>query len=128
MHNIFIMIIKNAFLLACISLFVLACNTKTEKVAKPDVLAANLDTTVNPADDFFQYANGGWLKRNPIPSDEGGWGLFQVIPDETLKRLRGINEEVAKRFVNEAETALNAFANKFVSTFKFEIEDVAATN
>ncbi len=90
------MIIKNAFLFASISLLAIACNTQTDKVAKPDVLAANLDTTVNPADDFFQYANGGWLERNPIPADESGWGLFQVIPDETLKRLRVINEDVAK--------------------------------
>ena len=72
-------------MIACIAL---ACNTQN-KSSKPDVLASNLDTTVKAADDFFQYANGGWIKRNPIPADEGGWGLFQVIPNETLNRQIG---------------------------------------
>ena len=80
--------IGTGFIIACIAL---ACNTENIN-SKPDVLAANLDTTVNPGDDFFQYANGGWMKRNPIPADESGWGLFQVIPNETLNRLREINE------------------------------------
>jgi putative endopeptidase len=80
-----------------VSLLALSCNSKQgDKTSKPDVLASNLDTTVNPADDFFSYANGGWLKRNPIPADESGWGLFQVIPDETLNRLRDINEDAVK--------------------------------
>ena len=120
------MIMKNAFLFACIVLFALACNTKTEKVTKPDVLAANLDTTVNPADDFFQYANGGWLKRNPIPSDEGGWGLFQVIPDETLKRLRGINEEVAKTSAaaGSAEQKIGDFWKAAMDTVNIEKQGI----
>lgn len=59
------------------------------------MLAVNIDSTINPADDFFDYANGAWLKKNPIPADESAWGLFQVIPNETLQRLRDINEEAA---------------------------------
>ncbi len=76
--------------------FFIACNNKQQSPSKPDILASSIDSTVNPADDFFDYANGGWIKKNPIPSDESAWGLFQVIPDETLKRLRDINEDVSK--------------------------------
>ena len=36
------------------------------------------------------------MKKNPIPPDESAWGLFQVIPNETLNRLRTINEDVSK--------------------------------
>src|SRR5438045_6988199 len=85
--------------IVCYSLLLLSivsCNTHEAKTNKPDVLAANLDTTINPADDFFDYANGGWIKKNPIPPDESGWGLFQIVPDENLQRLRDINEEAAK--------------------------------
>jgi hypothetical protein len=40
-----------------------------------DFLAANLDSSVSPGNDFFQYANGGWLKRNPIQPAESTWSI-----------------------------------------------------
>jgi putative endopeptidase len=92
-------------------LFLAACNSNPGRSNKPDVLASNLDTTVNPADDFFEYANGGWIKKNPIPPDESGWGLFQVIPDETLNRLKDINDEAAKA------TAAKGSAEQKISDF-----------
>jgi len=92
-------------------LLLAACNSNPGKSNKPDMLASNLDTTVNPADDFFEYANGGWIKKNPIPSDESGWGLFQVIPDETLNRLKDINDEAAKN------TAAKGSAEQKISDF-----------
>jgi putative endopeptidase len=62
---------------------------------KPDVVAANMDTTVDPSQDFFMYANGGWIKRNPIPSDQGGWSIANLVVEENLKRLREISEKAA---------------------------------
>jgi len=35
-----------------------------------DPLLTNRDTTVDPSQDFFSYANGGWFKKHPIPSSE----------------------------------------------------------
>ncbi|MGH7740725.1 MAG: M13 family metallopeptidase [Candidatus Eiseniibacteriota bacterium] len=60
-----------------------------------DVLASHLDTSTNPAVDFFQYANGGWLKAHPIPPSESSWGIGNVIQDETYQRLRLISEQAA---------------------------------
>ncbi|MDX5347329.1 MAG: M13 family metallopeptidase, partial [Hymenobacteraceae bacterium] len=51
---------------------------------------ANLDTTVNPCQDFYQYANGGWLKQNPVPASESAWGSFNELADQNNKVLRGI--------------------------------------
>ncbi|MEP6681804.1 MAG: M13 family metallopeptidase [Parafilimonas sp.] len=79
-----------------LNLFFISCNNKETKSSKPDVLAKDIDSAINPADDFFDYANGLWIKNNPIPADESAWGLFQIIPDENLVRLRDINTEVAK--------------------------------
>ena len=87
--------VLNKVLILCFVL-VTACNNPRSGSSKPDVLAADIDSTVNPADDFFDYANGGWIKKNPIPADESGWGLFQIIPDENLKRLENINLELIK--------------------------------
>ncbi len=75
-----------------------ACNNpdKTASTAtKADVLAANMDTTVNPGDDFFDYANGGWVKKNPIPGEQSSWGIGNLVIEENLKRLREISEKAA---------------------------------
>jgi putative endopeptidase len=60
-----------------------------------DVLADNLDTTVSPGEDFFLYANGGWIKRTPIPGAEGGWGIGNMVQEEIYNRLKKINEDAA---------------------------------
>lgn len=73
-----------------------ACTSADKKEKQADVVAANLDTTVNPVTDFFDYANGGWIKKNPIPGDLSSWGIGQVVNEETLSRLREINEKAAK--------------------------------
>jgi putative endopeptidase len=75
-----------------------ACNTNEKKeTAKKDILVANLDTTVKPQDDFFDYAEGGWIKANPIPGDQTSWGIGQLVQEELYKRLLAINEEAAKK-------------------------------
>jgi len=71
-----------------------ACRTK-EKEPAPDFLAQNLDTTVNPATDFFQYANGGWIKKTPIPAEESSWGIGQLVQQDIYERLRTISEKAA---------------------------------
>jgi putative endopeptidase len=75
-----------------------SCNNKVNSSAtsKTDILADNLDTTTSPAEDFFQYANGGWIKRNPIPADQSSWGIGNLVFEENLKRLREISESAAK--------------------------------
>lgn len=80
-----------------VAILIVSCKTSAKKGDnKPDVLAANLDTTINPADDFFMYANGGWIKKNPIPGDQSSWGIGNLVVEENLKRLREISEKVQK--------------------------------
>lgn len=73
-----------------------SCKDTVNKETKADILLANIDTTVSPAEDFFQYANGGWIKNNPIPDDETGWGIAYLVQDELYARLLHINEEAVK--------------------------------
>ena len=77
-----------------ISIFI-SCNNTTTKTAK-DVFADNIDTTANPGEDFFMYANGKWIKNNPIPNEESSWGIAYLVINENLQRLRDISEEAAK--------------------------------
>jgi len=82
--------------IAAIILAATACNQQPKQPAKEDFLAANIDTTVNPADNFFMYANGGWLKRTPIPAAESGWGIGNMVQEEIYTRLKKINEDAVK--------------------------------
>lgn len=61
----------------------------------PDVLSANIDATVSPRDDFYQYANGEWLKQNPIPPDMARWGISHAISDAVYTELRRISVSAA---------------------------------
>jgi putative endopeptidase len=64
---------------------------------KSDVVAANIDTSVNPGNDFFAFANGAWLKSNPIPAQESMWGIGQVVQDDLYVKLRKISEAAAAK-------------------------------
>src|SRR5690348_16650771 len=84
--------------LALTALFAVGCVHAAKPVQsapEQDFLRANLDTTVSPGDDFFQYANGGWLKRNPIPASESHWGIGNVVNEQLRTSLRKINEDAA---------------------------------
>ena len=57
--------------------------------------ARNFDPRTPPCTDFFQYANGGWLKSNPIPASYSTWSLDNEITERNLTILRGILENAA---------------------------------
>ncbi|HTM25438.1 MAG TPA: M13 family metallopeptidase [Vicinamibacterales bacterium] len=65
--------------------------------AQQDVLTTNIDRTGSPRDDFFQYANGEWLKQHPIPDDQARWGVANLISDDVYSQLRRISEDAAAK-------------------------------
>lgn len=88
------------------SLLLQGCSTKTTNdSAFKAIDPANIDTTVRPQDDFYHYANGMWIKNNPIPGSEVRWGAFNVLQDNTYKKLKVLLEEAsaanAKKGTNE---------------------------
>jgi len=69
-------------------------NTKTAMDEKA-IDTANMDTTIRPGDDFYLYANGSWMKNNPIPADNSRWGAFETLMEENYKQLQTIMDEAA---------------------------------
>jgi putative endopeptidase len=56
----------------------------------------NLDTSISPGDNFYQYSNGGWLTKHPIPDEFSRYGTFDILREENKKIVRSIIEEVAE--------------------------------
>ncbi len=55
----------------------------------------NLDRSVSPGDNFFEYADGGWRKANPIPDEYSRWGTFSVLYKNNQEKMRTILEAAA---------------------------------
>src|SRR5690348_16227952 len=93
-----------AALTACLGTPALAANGVAAQSTAPaaaapaqaDFLAAHLDPSVDPGVDFFEYANGAWLKANPIPASESAWGIGNAVDEQLYASLRKINEDAAK--------------------------------
>lgn len=69
--------------------------TTPPPATKPDVVAANINSSVSPGDDFFSYANGAWLKSHPIPASEAYWGIGKLVQEDLYTKLRKISEDAA---------------------------------
>lgn len=66
-----------------------------ETANNPGIRLDYMDTTIHPGNDFNLYANGSWLKNNPVPATESTWGSFNEIRDRNMIRLRSIVNEAA---------------------------------
>lgn len=65
--------------------------------SKPGVDPANIDTTVKPCEDFYAFANGGWLKSHAIPSDKPRFGAFEEVSERNRAILKQILEETSAK-------------------------------
>ncbi len=72
-----------------------SCTNEKKDQQKPDVVAVNIDSTIDPSIDFFDYANGGWIKNNPIPAEQSSWGIGNLVIEENQRRLREISEKAS---------------------------------
>ncbi|MFN8326133.1 MAG: M13-type metalloendopeptidase [Flavobacteriaceae bacterium] len=82
-------------LLSCftISLLLSSCSQKemVSGISKKD-----MDTLINPGDDFDAYVNGNWNKTTKIPADKSSYGAFDMLLDKSEKDVKAIIEEAAK--------------------------------
>ena len=83
------------------SLALLSGCTDKQPATEPGTLISGIDklgmdNSVRPQDDFYQYANGGWLASTEIPADEVGWGSYMTLRKKSLEQSRTIVEDAAK--------------------------------
>jgi putative endopeptidase len=64
----------------------------------------NLDEKASACDDFYRYANGGWLDSNPIPNEYSAWGIGNEMRERNLRLLKQILETARSRRPRRAAT------------------------
>jgi putative endopeptidase len=87
---------------------------------------ANFDTSVRPQDDFYRFANGGWLDRTPIPGDRASFGSFDALREQSEAALHELLEEAAAAGGHPRGSDLQKVADYFRSHLDQErIESLA---
>ena len=83
-------IITGAFIALCIT----ACIIPEKMKSKIDV--TNLDVEVRPGDDFYEYANGGWMKKNPLTAEYARYGQFDALAEKNREQNLAPGSEAKK--------------------------------
>jgi putative endopeptidase len=91
---------SNIFLVLIIAVFA-SCNSNKNKEEnsmerEKAIDLANMNTDIKPGEDFFQYANGGWMADNPIPEEYSRYGAFEVLDKKSKYQIREIIFETLK--------------------------------
>jgi len=119
-----------------------ACGEKTKTAekkvvevvkAKPAVLGtfglelANMDKSVKPGDDFFQYMNGTWLKNTEIPADKSNYGSFNILGDRSEAQVKAIIQDMAaaKSAAGSDEQKIGDLYSAFMDTDTIEQNGLA---
>ena len=127
--------IKHYLLLstAFCTLNVMAQKPKMEQkkpTTKAPIDKSTMDFGVKPTHDFYRYANGTWLKENPVPSTESRWGNFNLVAERNNLVLRNTLENLAKtpQVPNSIEDKIATFYKLYVDTNKRKSDGVTKTD
>lgn len=74
-----------------------SCTDKKKESGETATFNAEyIDSTARPEDDFYQFANGLWLKNNPVPASESRWGSFNEVSERNNEEIKKLLEEASK--------------------------------
>ena len=92
--------VNRLLLLVVLTIGILSCSKKTEMkkdIAEtekiPGIVLENMDTSVDPKEDFYNYVNGNWVKNSKIPNDETRWSGFTILRKDTRNDMLNIMEK-----------------------------------
>ena len=75
----------------------IAATATTPVLGTYGIATANMDTSVKPGENFFEFVNGSWLANTDIPADRSRYGSFNVLADEAEERVKAIIETAASK-------------------------------
>ena len=85
---------KNFMITLGVAAMAFAGCAQNQDAGKPAIDMANFDNTVSPADDFYQYACGGWMEANPLTPEYSRYGIFDQLDKENQEKLKVLIEEL----------------------------------
>ena len=89
------------------------------KMLTSGIELANFDKSVSPADDFYRYVNGTWLKNTEIPADRSNYGSFTKLYEDSQQAMKAIIEQAASNKdakPGSDEQKLGSFYNSYMNT------------
>lgn len=110
---------KHCYLVALLAACMLNGQPAMAQEKNGGVKKENRDESVRPGDDFFEYANGGWMKSHPITPEYSRYGSFEVLGENTNLQLRTLIDELAKT-THEPGTV----AQKVADVYKLSMDSV----
>ncbi|MCD2258081.1 M13 family metallopeptidase [Psychroserpens luteolus] len=119
--------IKSILVVSVLGLFAfLGCKEEpkeeTAMIEKiPGIVLENMDTSVSPKDDFYNYVNGNWVKTTTIPEEETRWGGFGVLRKSTRDDVLGLMKKAKELKTYEEGTD----QKKALLIFESELDTVA---
>jgi len=118
-------ILKSAIAVVILTAAVSACKNDKKMAVAEDIergiILSNMDTTVSPKNDFYNYVNGSWMKNTEIPDDQVRWGGFGVLrksTDQNVLKILAKAKESGK-YAPETDQA------KALAIFASELDTVA---
>jgi putative endopeptidase len=83
-------------MIATAMLSMVSCSNKDSTELRSGIILKNMDTTVNPGNNFTQYVNGTWVKNTKLPADKSSYGAGSIVNDEAQENVKAIIENAAK--------------------------------
>ena len=103
-----------ALALACVVMLIAnEANAQGKKAPMKYIDKANMDVNVKPGDNFYEYANGNWMKINPVPASKTRWGSFDMLREESSQRLRTLLQDAA---ANTNKSRINQMVGDFYTS------------
>ncbi len=86
-----------------------------------------IDSAIRPQDDFYHYANGGWIKKNTIPPEESRWGSFIILRHTTEKQLHAMVLDMLEKKSHKKGSPEQLIADFYTSAMNLKRRNALGT-